>query len=123
MERRGMLKGIGALATAGALGGRTMAQAETKGDKNLNLAESYLTAWQKKDLRGIGEHLHPDVHFKAPMSETTGKEAFLVASERIFPILQSLTERYTIRRPSCGYLRFQLRRADWRLPHGGTDHV
>jgi ketosteroid isomerase-like protein len=95
MERRGMLKGIGALATAGALGGRTMAQAETKGDKNLNLAESYLTAWQKKDLRGIGEHLHPDVHFKAPMSETTGKEAFLVASERIFPILQSLTVRYT----------------------------
>jgi ketosteroid isomerase-like protein len=95
MERRDMMKGIGALATAGALGGTTMAQAETMSNRNLTLAESYLAAWQKKDLEGIGKHLHPDVHFKAPMSETTGKQAFLAASQRIFPILLSLAVRYS----------------------------
>jgi len=95
MQRRNMLKGVGAFAAAAALGGTTMAQAETDGDKNRKLAEAYLASWQRKDWQGIGEHLHPNVHFKGPMSETTGKEAFLAAAQRIFPILQSLTVRFT----------------------------
>ena len=95
MERRDMLKGVGALATAATLGGTTMAQAGTENDETLKLAESYLRAWQRKDLREIGEHLHPNVHFKGPMTETTGKEAYLAGAQRIFPILQSFTLRFS----------------------------
>jgi hypothetical protein len=95
MQRRTVLKTAGVLAAATALGGTTMAQADTGSDKNLKTAEAYLAAWQKKDLAGIGEHLHADVHFKGPMSETTGKDAFLAAAQRIFPPLQSLTVRHT----------------------------
>jgi hypothetical protein len=95
MQRRDILQGMGAVAAGAALGGTTMAQTQTESDKNLKVAETYLTAWQRKDLQAIGEHIRPNVRFKGPMSETTGKEAFLAAAQRIFPILQSLTVRST----------------------------
>jgi ketosteroid isomerase-like protein len=70
-----------------------MVQAES--DTNLKIAEAYLAAWQRKDLAGIGEHVHANVRFKGPMVETTGKEAFLAAAQRIFPPLESLVVRHT----------------------------
>ena len=72
-----------------------MAQAETDSDRNLKLAQAYLASWQRKDLQAIGEHLHPNLHFKGPLIETTGKEAYLAVAQRIFPILQSFTVRFT----------------------------
>jgi hypothetical protein len=46
-------------------------------------------------LTGIGEHLHPNVHFKSPQGETTGKEALLAGVQRIFPVLMSYEIRST----------------------------
>lgn len=70
-----------------------MAATETNLSLHLSKAERYLRAWDEKDLATIGEHLHPDVHFKGPMAELTGKEALLASTERIFRLLQSLKTR------------------------------
>jgi hypothetical protein len=54
---------------------------------------AYLDAWSRKDLDGIAIHLHPDVHFKGPMQELSGREAVLASSKRIFPLLERLEVR------------------------------
>jgi hypothetical protein len=54
---------------------------------------AYLDAWSRKDLDGIAIHLHPDVHFKGPMQELNGREAILVSSKRVFPLLERLDVR------------------------------
>lgn len=56
-------------------------------------ATAYLDAWTRKDLDGIGAHLHPQVHFKAPMQELTGREQVLAAAARMFPLLERLDMR------------------------------
>jgi hypothetical protein len=94
MNRRDILgKGsllLGAMAVAGdsslALAGVSRKD-NSRGQENLKLVALYLAAWRKKDLNGIAEHLHPNVHFKAPLSEVTGKDAVLNAAQRIFPFL------------------------------------
>lgn len=54
---------------------------------------AYLDAWSRKDLDGIAVHLHPDVHFKGPMQELSGRDAVLASSKRIFPLLERLDVR------------------------------
>ena len=54
---------------------------------------AYLDAWSRKDLDGIGAHLHPSVHFKGPMQELDGKDAVLESARRIFPLLERLNIR------------------------------
>src|SRR5262249_48316638 len=62
---------------------------------NLGIVESYLAAWKRKDLKGIGEHLYPHVHFKSPQGETEGKEALLEGVKRVFRVLPSYEVRST----------------------------
>ena len=94
MNRRDVLgKGsllLGAMAVAG---DSSLAHAGASGkdnsrsQENLRLVALYLAAWRKKDLNGIAEHLHPNVHFKAPLNDVTGQDAVLNAAQRIFPLL------------------------------------
>lgn len=56
----------------------------------MSIAESYLAAWQRKDLPEIARHLHPQVHFKGPMAEITGREAVVGSVQRMFPILKEI---------------------------------
>ena len=56
-------------------------------------AGAYLDAWARKDLDGIATHLHPDVHFRAPMQELTGRDKVLGAAARVFPLLERLEKR------------------------------
>jgi len=58
----------------------------------------YLAAWARKDLDGIAERLHQDVHFKGPMQELHGRDAVLAASKRVFPLL----ERFEVRAQFLG---------------------
>lgn len=52
-------------------------------DKALALiAEEYLKTWEKHDLTDMGRHLHPDLHFKEPLSEIAGLQSFLEFAER-----------------------------------------
>ena len=95
MNRRALLKQACLLAVAAAavtaessianaaIGGED----NNRSEKNLKTVASYLAAWRRKDLKGIGEHLHPNVHFKAPLNDITGKDAVLDAAQRIFPFL------------------------------------
>ena len=94
MQRRDSLKGAGAFAATAALGMMNMAFGETETDEKRKRAESYLDSWNRKDPEGIGRYLHPRIHFKSPTSETTGKEVFLDAAKRIFPMLQGLQVRH-----------------------------
>jgi len=55
--------------------------------------EAYLNAWDNKDLEGIAKHLHPEVHFLGPMTETRGKERFLQSAQRMFGLLKALKVR------------------------------
>ena len=56
---------------------------------------AYLGAWTRKDLDGIAAHIHPAVHFKAPMQELKGRESFLAAAARMFPLLERFDTRGT----------------------------
>jgi hypothetical protein len=55
--------------------------------------ESYLNAWSRKDLEGIAVHIHPEVRFKGPMQEFQGRDAYLTATKRVFPLLEKLDVR------------------------------
>ena len=101
MQRRDSLKGAGALAAAAAAGMMNMAYGETEVDQKQKRAERYLDSWNRKDAEGIGQYLHPEVHFKSPTIETTGKEVFLDAANRIFPMLQSLLLRHWFVSEDC----------------------
>lgn len=54
---------------------------------------SYLDAWSRKDLEGIAVHIHADVRFKGPMQEFQGRDAYLTATKRVFPVLEKLDFR------------------------------
>jgi hypothetical protein len=56
---------------------------------------SYLDAWSRKDLEGVAAHIHPDVHFKAPMQELQGRDAYVGATRRVFMILDRVDVRAT----------------------------
>jgi hypothetical protein len=58
-----------------------------------SLCASYLDAWSRKDLEGIAVHIHPDVRFKGPMQEFQGRDAYLIATKRVFPLLERLDFR------------------------------
>lgn len=52
------------------------------------IVNQYIAAWKKKDADAIAACVTPDVHFKGPNAETTGRESFVAASRRMFPLLQ-----------------------------------
>ena len=56
----------------------------------LNISEAYLQAWNDKDVDQIARYVHPDVRFVGPMSQTTGKDAFLQGAKRMFGLLQEI---------------------------------
>jgi hypothetical protein len=56
---------------------------------------SYLDAWSRKDLEGVVSHIHPDVHFKAPMQELQGRDAYVEATRRVFTLLDRVDVRAT----------------------------
>jgi ketosteroid isomerase-like protein len=73
-------------------------QLSKPGAKNMSASiesrcKSYLEAWSRKDLEGVTAHIHPDVHFKAPMQEFEGRDAYVTATTRVFPLLERLDVR------------------------------
>jgi ketosteroid isomerase-like protein len=56
---------------------------------------SYLDAWSRKDLEGVAACIHPDVHFKAPMQELKGRDAYVEATRRVFTLLDRVDVRAT----------------------------
>jgi hypothetical protein len=54
---------------------------------------SYLDAWSRKDIEGVAALVHPDVRFKAPMQEFEGRDAYITATARVFPLLKRLDVR------------------------------
>jgi SnoaL-like domain len=54
---------------------------------------AYLDAWARKDLDGIAARVHPDVRFKAPMQVLNGRDAYLAATARVFPLLERFETR------------------------------
>ena len=55
----------------------------------------YLDAWSRKDLQGVAAYIHPEVHFKAPMQELQGRDAYVEATRRVFVILDRVDVRAT----------------------------
>lgn len=56
----------------------------------LALATAYLAAWDRRDLSEIAQFIHPGVRFIGPMTDLSGKEAFLQSTARILPMLQGV---------------------------------
>jgi SnoaL-like domain len=54
---------------------------------------SYLDAWSRKDIDAIAALVHPQVRFKAPMQELDGRDAYLTATRRVFPLLKRIDVR------------------------------
>ncbi len=62
--------------------------------KNISeIAESYLAGWKNKDIQQIASHLHPDVHYKGPMAERTGREGLVAGMQNLLPMLQGINVR------------------------------
>ena len=59
--------------------------------ETITVARSYYDAMGRKDLPEIEKYLHPDVHFKAPLAQTKGKEALLESIEKFFSLFHSST--------------------------------
>jgi ketosteroid isomerase-like protein len=62
--------------------------------KNLiELAEAYYSAITKKNHAGMEQLLHPQVTFRSPLAELTGRPAVLEAAKNFGQATQSLTVR------------------------------
>ena len=57
------------------------------------IVNQYIAAWKNKDADGIAACVASDVHFKGPNAETTGRDPFVAASRRMFPLLQEFRIR------------------------------
>ncbi|MBY0501569.1 MAG: nuclear transport factor 2 family protein [Alphaproteobacteria bacterium] len=60
---------------------------------NVNIAEAYYGAMAEKNLKRLGEYLHPDVQFKSPFKEILGKEVFLDVVKEFMTLFETLTIR------------------------------
>jgi ketosteroid isomerase-like protein len=56
----------------------------------LELGEAYLDALNRKDLAKIMFLVHPDIHFKMPMTEVSNREGFMMAVRRMLANLRDL---------------------------------
>lgn len=65
----------------------------TTSPSTLEITNKYLTAWQRKDADAISALVHPNVHFKGPMAELRGREAFMTACKNMFPIMKDYRVR------------------------------
>jgi hypothetical protein len=84
----------GALVTSRAAWPDSVQRGDSKMLKSIESnCAAYLDAGSSKDLDGIAVHLHPDVHFKGPMQELSGRDAILASSKRVFPLLERLDVR------------------------------
>jgi len=63
------------------------------GHTNLASAVAYYTAMHNKDLAGVGQCLHPNVHFQGPLANLAGKELVLEAAKHFMSAFKSLTIR------------------------------
>ncbi len=57
------------------------------------ICNSYLDAWARKDVEAIAAHLHPAVTFTAPLQQLQGRDAVIAATQRMMPLLKTLTNR------------------------------
>jgi hypothetical protein len=62
-------------------------------DELLGIADNYIKAWNRKDADGIAQLLSPDVHFVGAMAETDGRDLYVEAVRRMFPILKGIEVR------------------------------
>ena len=62
-------------------------------EQNLAAAMAYYRGFEQKDPDAIARHLHPDVRFKGPLAELTGKAAVAEAAKRLSTILRGITFR------------------------------
>ena len=53
----------------------------------------YLEGWNRKDASAFAAVLAPDVRFKGPLAQTEGRDAFLAAVTRMFPMVEKLELR------------------------------
>ncbi|HXN74648.1 MAG TPA: nuclear transport factor 2 family protein [Candidatus Acidoferrales bacterium] len=60
------------------------------GERNVASAVSYYTAMAKKDIAGMGRHLHPKVHLISPMEKLSSKKAVLEAAGKLSKILEGI---------------------------------
>jgi len=67
--------------------------ASTLTASTLEVTHEYLAAWQRKDADAIAAHVHTHVHFKGPMTELQGREPFIAACKRMFPMLKEYRVR------------------------------
>lgn len=61
------------------------------GNKKINIAEAYYQAMGEKDIAAVGQYVHSEVEFIAPLAKAKGKEAILEAARRFTTLFHTLT--------------------------------
>lgn len=62
--------------------------------EHISTTQAYLQAWNRKDLAAIEGLIAEGVTFKGPLSETAGRQAFMAAAAKMFPLLQRIDVRH-----------------------------
>ena len=62
-------------------------------EQNVTTAKIFYQAYDEKNISVIEQYLHPDIHYLAPLGESSGKESFLVAVKRFLGIIKKLKIR------------------------------
>ncbi len=65
----------------------------TTPDQNLASALAYVRGLERKDLQEIARHLHPEVHYRAPIATLDGKAQVVEAAKRFSASLDGITIR------------------------------
>lgn len=58
--------------------------------ENARIASAYIAALNARNLKGVANNLHPELHYVGPTGETHGREKFLEVAEKIFPNLEKV---------------------------------
>ena len=60
---------------------------------NLATAKAFYTAMGDKNIEALEKLVHPDVHFKGPLAEMSGRDAYLSATRAFQSMFKSLKIR------------------------------
>lgn len=77
-------------------------------EKNLQTALAYYGAMAEKNVSGLEQYLHPDVHFIGPLADFKGKQGVLDAAKGFMQAFKTLTMRAKFERDDQVMLVFDL---------------
>ena len=92
-RRSAMVAAVAAIALGSAPAGAKSAARRGSGGADEELVTRYVRAWSEKNADALGAVTSTDMRFTSPTANTEGREAYLAAARRFFPLYSQLQLR------------------------------